>query len=95
MGNLQYRKAVAQQDKQNRRAGLQQAAASYRLALNSAPDDWDSKVNFQLTMRLLNSMRDKKEDTTEKLKQGGMKILREDTEKSKEQQQKLSPEKRS
>jgi tetratricopeptide (TPR) repeat protein len=94
-GNQQYRKALAQSDKQMRRAGLQQAAASYRLALNSAPDDWDAKYNFQLTMRLLNSMRDKKEDSTEKMKQGGMKILREDTEKAKEQQQKLSPEKRS
>jgi hypothetical protein len=94
MGNLQYRTAVAQNDKQARKAGLQQAAGSYRLALTLAPDDWDAKFNYQIAMRLLNGMRDKKEDTTEKLKQGGMKILREDTDKAKEQQQKISPAKR-
>ncbi|MCU1258132.1 MAG: hypothetical protein JWO80_1017 [Bryobacterales bacterium] len=94
MGNLQYRKALALSDKQARRAGLQQAAGSFRLVLNSDPGDWDAKFNFQNAMRLLNGMRDKKEDTTEKMKQGGMKILREDTDKAKEQQQKLSPEKR-
>jgi hypothetical protein len=95
MGNVQYRKAIAETDKDALRAALERASDSFRLGLASAPDDWDLKYNYELTARLLAGMRNKKDDKTEKLKRGEMKILREDSEKSKEPQQKLSPAKRS
>lgn len=95
MGNVQYRQAIAETDKNALRAALERASDSFRLGLASAPDDWDLKYNYELTARLLAGMRNKKDDKTEKLKRGEMKILREDSEKSKEPQQKLSPAKRS
>jgi hypothetical protein len=94
IGAVQYRKAISQNDKQAVRAGLQRAADSFRRALAAAPDDWDAKYNYEITARRLESMR-KNEDKVEKLKRGEMKILREDTDKAKERQQKLSPEKQS
>ena len=94
MGNVQFRRALAQKDKQALQAGLQQAVESYRRALIVAPDDWDAKYNYELTSRLLDGMRKGKEENLEKLKRGQMKVLREDTEKNKEQQRQLAPEKR-
>ena len=94
MGNVQFRRALAQKDKQALQAGLQQAVESYRRSLIAAPDDWDAKYNYELTSRLLDGMRKGKEENLEKLKRGQMKVLREDTEKNKEQQRQLAPEKR-
>ncbi len=96
-GIAEYRKAIAQTDKQVLRAGLQQAADSFRLALTFAPEgaDWDAKYNYELISRLLADMRDKDDDTQQKLKRGGMKFLREDPAHPKEQQQTLAPDKKS
>jgi len=94
-GNVQYRQAIAETDKEALRSKLERTSDSFRAGLASAPDDWDLKYNYELTARLLAGMRNKKDDKTEKLKRGEMKILREDSEKSKEPQQKLSPAKRS
>lgn len=94
LGNAQFRKAIQQKDKQILQAGLQKAAESYRLSLAAAPDDWDAKYDYELTARLLEGMRKGKDDTLEKIQRGEMKILREDVDKDKEQQQKLAPEKR-
>ena len=98
-GIVEYAKAASQTDKQVVRASLQRAADSFRLAMSSSPlnstgGDWDAKYNYELTARLLAGMR-KNEETPEKLNRGGMKILREDPDHPKEQQQKLAPEKRS
>jgi DNA-directed RNA polymerase specialized sigma24 family protein len=96
MGIVEYRKAVAETDKQALRAGLQRASDSFRMALASGPDaaDWDAKYNYEFVFRLLAGMRNKNDDTPEKLNRGGMKILREDPDHPKEQQQKLAPDKR-
>ena len=96
MGIVEYRKAVAETDKQAVRAGLQRASDSFRMALASGPDaaDWDAKYNYEFVSRLLAGMRNKNDDTPEKLNRGGMKILREDPDHPKEQQQKLAPDKR-
>ena len=96
-GIVEYRKAVSETDKQALRAGLQRASDSFRLALAAAPNgaDWDAKYNYELTSRLLAGMRNKNDDTPEKLNRGGMKILREDPDHPKEQQQKLAPDKQS
>ncbi len=93
-GNVQFRHAIAQKDKQTVQAGLQQAADAYRRALAAAPDDWDIKYNYELTVNLLASMRKGKDDQLEKIKKGQMKILKEETDKDKERQQKMAPEKR-
>jgi tetratricopeptide (TPR) repeat protein len=95
MGIVEYQKALAQTDKQVLRAGLQRASDDYRIALAAAPDDWDAKYNYELTVRLLGGMRNKKDETQEKLNRGGMRILQEDPDKAKEQQQKLAPKKKS
>jgi hypothetical protein len=94
MGNVQFRQAIAQKDQQVVQAGLQQAAESYRRSLAAAPDDWDAKYDYERTIRLLDEMRKGKEDNLERIQRGEMKILREDVDKSKEQQQKMAPEKR-
>jgi hypothetical protein len=95
MGIVEYQKAVSETDKQALRTELQQASDSFRMAIQAAPNDWDSKYNYELTSRLLAGMRNKKEDSQEQLKRGGMKILREDPDHPKEQQQKLAPNKQS
>jgi hypothetical protein len=96
MGTVEYRRAISQTDKQMVRAGIQQAADSFRLALAASNGaDWDAKYNYELTSRLLAGMRDKNEDKPEKLNRGGMKILREDPDHPKEQQQRLAPDKQS
>lgn len=97
MGIVEYRKALSETDKQVLRAGIERAADSFRLALASAPNggDWDAKYNYELTSRLLAGMRNKNEDSPEKFHRGGMKILREDPDHPKEQQQKLAPDKQS
>ena len=95
IGNVQYRQAMVETDKEALRTKLERASDSFRAGLAAAADDWDLKYNYELTARLLAGMRNKKDDNTEKLKRGEMKILREDSEKSKEPQQKLSPAKRS
>ncbi|HKE25610.1 MAG TPA: hypothetical protein VKB88_24800 [Bryobacteraceae bacterium] len=94
LGNLEYRAAQAQTEKQAMRAAFERAANSYRLGLSAAPDDWDLKYNYELAASQADSLR-KKEEQTEKLKRGEMKVLREDTDKPKEPQMKLSPAKRS
>jgi hypothetical protein len=99
VGIVEYRKATAQTDKQALRTGLQRAADSFRAALAYAPavpdgPAWDAKYNYEFTSRLVAQMGNKKE-TQEKLNRGGMKILREDPDHPKEQQQKLAPNKQS
>jgi len=94
IGNVQFRQAIAQKDKQVLQAGLQQAAESYRRSLAAAPGDWDAKYDYERTIHLLDDMRKGKEDNLERIQRGEMKILREDVDKSKEQQQKMAPEKR-
>jgi len=94
VGNALYRQAVAQTEKQALRVGLERAADSFRSGLASAPEDWDLKYNYELTARLLEAIRNQ-DDKTEKLKRGEMKILREDSDKPKEPQNKLTPAKRS
>ncbi len=100
VGIVEYRKAVGQTDKRMQRAGLQQAADSFRAALAAPPGtsggpDWDAKYNYEFTSRLVAEMGDKKGDPPEKMNRGGMKILREDPNHPKEQQQKLAPNKQS
>lgn len=94
LGIVEYRKALAVSDKQAQRSGLQRASESFRLALAAAPEDWDARYNYELTARLLDSMR-KKDDAPDKVNRGGMKILREDPDKEKDQKQKLAPVKQS
>jgi hypothetical protein len=93
LGNLECRAAQSQTEKQAIRSALQRAADNFRLGLSAAPDDWDLKYNYELTAREADSLR--KNEQTEKLKRGEMKVLREDTDKSKEPHMKLSPAKRS
>ena len=100
MGIVEYRRAAAETDKQALRAGLQRAAESFRLSLASAPTrvegtDWDAKYNYKVISSLLAGMRNKNDETPEKMNRGGMKILREDPDHPKEQQQKLAPDKQS
>jgi hypothetical protein len=94
LGNVQFRKAMAQKEKQQAQSGLQQAAESYRHALAASPGDWDSKYNYELCARLLEGMRKGKDDNLEKMKRGQMKLLREDNQKKEEQQRQVAPEKR-
>jgi hypothetical protein len=94
LGNVQFRKALAQKEKQQTQSGLQQAAESYRRALAAAPDDWDIKYNYELSARLLERLRKGKDDDLEKMKRGQMKLLRDDGEKKQEQQRQIAPEKR-
>ena len=93
-GNVQFRRALTLKDKQALQANLQQSAESFRLALVAAPNDWDVKYNYELTLRLLESMRKGKEDSLERIKKGQMKLLRENVDKTKEQKSKIAPEKR-
>ncbi len=95
MGIVEYQKAVSETDKQAVRTDLQQASESFKTSLSGAPNDWDAKYDFELTARMLAGMRNKKEDSQEQFKRGGMKILREDPDQPKEQQQKLAPDKQS
>ncbi len=94
MGNVEYRRALAQKDKQVLQAGLQRAMESYRRALAAAPNDWDVKYNFELTQHLLENLRKGKEENLDRIRKGQMKLLRENTEKDKSQQTKIAPEKR-
>jgi tetratricopeptide (TPR) repeat protein len=94
LGNVQFRKAVAQKEKQQTQSGLQQAVESYRLALAASPDDWDIKYNYELSARLLEGLRKGKDDDLEKMKRGQMKLLRDDGEKKQEKQHQIAPEKR-
>lgn len=94
IGNVEFRKAIAQKDKQAVQAGLEHAAESFRRSLVAAPDDWDAKYDYEVTTRLLEGMRKGKDDNLERIQRGQLKILREDVDKNKEQQQKLAPEKR-
>ena len=94
MGNVQCRRALAQKDKQALQVGLQQAGESYRRALAASPNDWDSKFNYELVTHVLENMRKGKEDSLERLKRGQVKLLRENIEKSRNQQNQLAPEKR-
>jgi hypothetical protein len=94
MGNVECRRALAQKDKQALQAGLQRASESYRRALAAAPNDWDAKYNFELTLHLLDSMRKGREENLERIRKGQMKLLRENSEKDKTQQTKIAPEKR-
>jgi tetratricopeptide (TPR) repeat protein len=93
-GNVQFRKAMAQKEKQQTQSGLQQAAESYRRAVAASPGDWDSKYNYELCTRLLEGMRKGKQDNLEKMQRGQMKLLREDNQKKEEQQRQVAPEKR-
>jgi hypothetical protein len=100
MGIVEYAKAGSETDKQAVRASLQRASDRFRLALESAPSsspdtNWDAKYNYELTSNLLAGMRNKEKDSQEKINRGGMKILREDPDHPKEQQQKLAPDKQS
>jgi len=92
-GAVQFRHGLTLKDKQALQTNLQQTGESFRLALMAAPNDWDVKYNYELTMRLLDNMRKGKEDTLERIKKGQMKLLREG-DKTKEQQNKMAPEKR-
>ena len=94
-GVVEYEKAIDLKDKRAVREGLQRASEDFRLALESDPNDWDTKYNYELTARLLERMQNKKEESQQKVNRGGMKILREDPDKTKEQQQKLAPDKQS
>jgi tetratricopeptide (TPR) repeat protein len=94
LGNVQFRKAVTQKEKQQAQSGLQAAAESFRRALAASPDNWDIKYNYELSARLLESLRKDKNDDLQKLKPGQMKLLREDGEKKQEQHRQLAPEKR-
>ncbi len=94
LGNVQFRRAIAQKEKQQTQSGLQQAAESYRRALAASPDDWDIKYNYELSSRLLERLRKGKDDELEKLKRGQMKLLRDDGEKKQDPQRQLAPEKR-
>jgi hypothetical protein len=100
VGIVEYRKAMAQTDKRTQRAGLQQAADSFRAAMAAQPrtpggPDWDAKYDYEFTSRLVAEMGNKKDQAPEKMNRGGMKILREDPDHPKEQQQKLAPNKQS
>ncbi len=99
MGIAEYAKAASQTEKQAVRASLQRASDEFLLALSShhqlaGGSDWDAKYNYEMTSRLLAGTR-KSEETPEKLNRGGMKILQEDPDHPKEQQQKLAPNKQS
>lgn len=94
MGNVQFQRAIGQKEKQQVQAGLQQAAESFRRAVAEAPSDWDFKYNYELSMRLLESMLRGKDDEFERMKRGQMKILREDNEAKPEQMKQIAPEKR-
>jgi hypothetical protein len=94
LGNVQFRKAMAQKEKQQTQSGLQQAAESYRHALAASPGEWDSKYNYELCARLLEGLRKGKDDNLDKIKRGSMKLLREDNQKKEEQQRQVAPEKR-
>jgi tetratricopeptide (TPR) repeat protein len=94
LGNVQFRKALAQKEKQQTQSGLQQAVESYRRALATSPDDWDIKYNYELSARLLERLRKGKDDDLEKMKRGQMKLLRDEGEKKQEQQRQIAPEKR-
>lgn len=93
-GIEEYAKAASVTEKQAVRASLQRASDSFRLVLAAGDNDWDAKYNYELTARLLAGMK-KSEETPEKMNRGGMKILREDPDHPKEQQQKLAPDKQS
>lgn len=94
MGNVEYRRALGQKDKQVLQAGLQRAVESYRRALAAAPNDWDVKYNYELVQHLLENLRKGKEENLDRIRKGQMKLLRENTEKDKSQQTKIAPEKR-
>lgn len=94
VGIEEYAKATSVTGKQAVRASLERASDSFRLALTAGDTDWDAKYNYELTARLLAGMK-KSEETPEKMNRGGMKILREDPDHPKEQQQKLAPDKQS
>jgi hypothetical protein len=94
-GNLQFQRAIAQKEKQQLQNGLQQASESYRRAVAASPEDWDFKYDYELTVRLLDSLRKGKDQDLETMKRGQMKILREDNHTGKEEQRPVAPAKRS
>lgn len=58
-GSALFAKAVAQTEKEAQIAWLGRAREEFRSALQLAPDDWDTKYNYELTERLLAELRDK------------------------------------
>ena len=87
---VEYRKAV-RKPISRRCARISEASESFRLALGRLEPRLGREVQLRDDARLLAGMRKKNEDTQEKLKRGGMKILREDPDHPKEQQQNWLP----
>lgn len=52
-----FAKAGREEDAEARLGWLTRAEDEFRRALASAPDDWDTKVNFELTTRVLADLR--------------------------------------
>ena len=60
-GCAMFARAAAEERGETRLEWFERAEGEFRTALSAAPDDWDTKYNYELTRSLLNRLREEPE----------------------------------